>query len=306
MIMLRRPGAKVLVLPALLLLLKFLPPLCHAEEINPKVKDHSTSDDSDGGGGAAAVVDTSAFGDFQTPKLAPGEITHIRWREDEGGQVVTPNAYMIGMKPQVRHTMLQYAQDMGIVEILKNVTVGGNNVPRGHDKFLELTTTTTNTESLSSSTRTETTKWVVQGPKYWRSSDFHWFSPHEVSAHDTFLRALSAAGFDEILRSIGVHFGFKGIACYHVSFLAVSHCEAGYPHFDFKHTMPKSNNVSAAYNILFPLMLANETEPELTIYEWDDNDIDKTGESGDLKYQFDVGVMVSVTQTKNPASLFAL
>ena len=56
----------------------------------------------------------------------------------------------------------------------------------------------------------------------------HWISLLDAYSHNDYLRALSAAGFDEVLQHVGEHFGFDGLACYHVTFIAVLHCNRGW------------------------------------------------------------------------------
>jgi hypothetical protein len=101
------------------------------------------------------------------------------------------------------------------------------------------------------------------------------------------LRALSAAGFDEILQQIGEHFNLNSLACYHVTFIAVSHCQRGYVHYDL------TNTGQRAWNIIIPLLLANETGPELDLLEEKRNSPDYAGNRiGQLRYQYDVASMM--------------
>ena len=94
------------------------------------------------------------------------------------------------------------------------------------------------------------------------------------------------AGFDEILDSIGKYFGFTGLACYSLTFIAVSKCQKGFLHHDTSKT-GEGFDTSRAFNIIIPLLLSNETEPELEVA----SDVD--GMVGRLRYQYDFAVMVS-------------
>lgn len=98
--------------------------------------------------------------------------------------------------------------------------------------------------------------------------------------------ALSSAGFDDVLSAVGTHFGFKGLACYQVTFIAVSVSNRGFIHHDFTGTA-KEHNASRAFNIIIPLILADETGPELDLQSDDAKFI------GRLRYQYDVAAMVS-------------
>jgi hypothetical protein len=206
------------------------------------------------------------MGDFELPDLKPGEIQQIRWKES--GDVVTENAHVMGMKPQVREKMLEYCDRMGITERFRDLTYRGNPLDPGESEDIKI-------QGLN---------WHVQRPPPNWNSNMHWISPSDANAHEDYLRALSASGFDEVLQQIGKHFGFKGLAAYHVTFIAVSQCSEGYIHYDATHTGAK------VFNVIFPLLLANETGPELDLQ---DNDKDENGELiGRLRYKYDVASMM--------------
>ena len=89
----------------------------------------------------------------------------------------------------------------------------------------------------------------------------HYITPDDEKSNRDFLSALGEAGFDQILEGIGDHFGLEGIICYYPSFIAVSHCSGSYPHVDARNTSGK------AFNIIFPVLQANESTPELMLGE---------------------------------------
>jgi len=94
---------------------------------------------------------------------------------------------------------------------------------------------------------------------------------------------LSAAGFDDILKSVGETFGLEGLAAYHLSFIGVSHCNEGFLHYDVTQTGKR------AFNIIIPLILANETGPELDLRQ--DGSLEPE-DVGRLRYRYDVASMV--------------
>jgi hypothetical protein len=110
-------------------------------------------------------------------------------------------------------------------------------------------------------------------------------SPLNEKAQTDFLQALSMAGFDNILDSIGNYFDFEGLACYSLTFIAVSSCQEGFLHYD-THKTSDDHELSRAFNIIIPLLLSNDTEPELNVA----SSID--GMIGRLRYQYDFAVMV--------------
>ena len=84
----------------------------------------------------------------------------------------------------------------------------------------------------------------------------HWLSPYDESTHQSYLQTLGAAGFDDLLKSIGESLGLDGLAAFHLSFIAVSHCSKGLVHIDVGNTGNKT------FNVIIPLLLAEEPGPE--------------------------------------------
>ncbi|GKY99566.1 hypothetical protein MPSEU_000910800 [Mayamaea pseudoterrestris] len=217
---------------------------------------------------AWAAQDPNPTGDFIVPSyLPPGHMEHIRWKDT--GSVVTPNAYILGISERVRLGLLDYCNKTGIYDILKHVTSDGNGLLPDDDMFL-----TVNKE-----------RWYLQRPgKNWHS-DLHWLSPAGHPAHEDYLQALGASGFDEMLRGVGEQLQMDGLVAFHVTFIAVSQAIKGYLHHDVTRTQAKT------YNIIIPLLLANDTGPELDLQQWPPAP-DGTTPVGRLKYQYGMAAMM--------------
>jgi hypothetical protein len=186
------------------------------------------------------AADPKPMGDFvSTPPLKPGELTAFRWIDT--GEVVATNAYRLGMNASVRTTLLDYCERMGIKDLLRAYTVEGNTLAMGSRGV----TRTVNGDL-----------WSLQRPKKKWSSDMHWLSPGDESTHQSYLQALGAAGFDDVLKSIGEALGMNGLAAFHLTFIAVSHCTKGLVHIDVGNTGNKT------FNVIIPLILAEEPGPE--------------------------------------------
>ena len=203
---------------------------------------------------------------FRPTVMEVGQIEQIRWNNET--QEPVTNAYVMQLDSRVREVMLDYCDQMGITEKFRDLTYRGHELQANQERILEL-------QGLN---------WYVQRPpQYWRSN-MHWISPLDALSHRDYLQALSLAGFDGVLRSIGEYFGLDGLACYHVTFIAVSYSQKGYVHYDMKRT---GNRV---FNVIFPLILANNTGPELDL---------QAGTTGDpslpigrLKYEYDIATLI--------------
>jgi hypothetical protein len=216
------------------------------------------------------AADPKPMGDFILPNsttpMKIGQIEPVRWRDT--GDIVTPNAFVMKLSPRVRQALVEYCDRLGITERFRDLTYRGNSLPVGQDENADF----------------QGLRWYIQRPRDIYKSNMHWISPLERNAHDDYLRALSAAGFDQVLQQMGEYFGLDGLACYHVTFIAVSHCQRGYIHYDVTHT---GNRV---FNVLIPLILANNTGPELDIQAGTTGD--EALPVGRLRYQYDVATLV--------------
>lgn len=207
--------------------------------------------------------DPTDMGAFLQPELEPGQIEPIRWKSN--GKPITDNAYIIGLPSKVRKSLLRYCADLRITEYFRELTYRGNGLDFEEDE----------TKTFGG------LKWEVQRPPMRWNSNMHWISPNNAATHLDFLQELGIAGFDEVLKRIGEHFDMDGLAVYHLSFIAVSHCSDGFIHKDI------AGSGGKVFNIIIPLILAEDTGPELDVSEGD-----KNGLIGRMRYQYDVATMM--------------
>ena len=216
-------------------------------------------------------IDPQPYGDFIASPLSTGHMAPIRWAKS--AEVVTPWAFRVGLHSRVRTVLLDYCNRMGITDILRHVTLEGNGIEAGTETHMDV----------------QGDDWYLQRPdSNWRSN-LHWFSPGAAPAHEHYLQALSVAGFDEILDGIGQHLGLDGLVAFHVTFIGVSHSTRGYLHHDVVETDGK------VYNVIIPLILANETGPELDLQGWKpdlDEDHEYNSRVGRYRYEYDVASMM--------------
>jgi hypothetical protein len=210
------------------------------------------------------VAAAGSPGDFIIADLQPGEIKPIRWTRS--GKVVTPNALEMGLSPKIRESLLHYVKQLGIDELLRDLTFRGNPAKLNTEDFY----------------RSEGLNYQIKRPENHWHSDSHRVSPADEISHRDFLRALSAAGFDEILEKMGEHFELNHAAVYQVSLTAVSH-----------RSSEKLNNVENTskghFNLMVPLMLVESTSPEVYVA----SEIGERGlvSAGQLRYRYDVATI---------------
>jgi len=197
----------------------------------------------------------------------------IRWAHDPAPEVVTPWAFRVGLHSRVREVLLEYCNRMGITDILRHVTVEGNGLEAGMETHMDV----------------QGDDWYLQRPEARWRSNLHWFSPGAGPAHEHYLQALSVAGFDEIVQGIGAYLGMEGLVAFHVTFIGVSFSTRGYLHHDVVETNGR------VYNVIIPLILANETGPELDLCGWKPDlpeDDEYNQRVGRYRYEYDVASMM--------------
>jgi len=109
----------------------------------------------------------------------------------------------------------------------------------------------------------------------------HWISPADEKTHEEYLKVLAAGNFDKVLQGIGEYLGLESLVAYHLTFIGVSHSEKGFIHRDTHHTG------ASVYNVIIPLMLEDDAEPELAMQDWDDE-----SRYGTLKYKVGMAAMM--------------
>jgi hypothetical protein len=123
--------------------------------------------------------------------------------------------------------------------------------------------------------------WIVRREASTTSTKMHWTTPGSLDAHKTILSVLASAGFDEVLCTLGENLKLNHLTVLGVYFLAVS--DSGRKGDDFFHADVQDTNMSA-YNILFPLMLVEGSQPELIIQDQQEDSRGKT-KSGNFKFR---------------------
>ncbi|CAB9522607.1 expressed unknown protein [Seminavis robusta] len=171
----------------------------------------------------------------------PGEILPMTWQ----GKNLSRNCFRLGMPLELVPELLSYANHMGITGFYRDLVIDGNPLAAGGERVMEF--------------GEDSHQWMVQRPKSHWCSNMHWVSPALESAHDDYLRVLGAGGFDQVLEAVGNYFELEALSAYHLSFIGVSHCEKGYVHADV------SGSGRKAFNIIIPLMLESDADPELEI-----------------------------------------
>lgn len=195
--------------------------------------------------------------------LSPGEIKPISLKRD-GFPLVSPNMYEVGIPLSFREVLLSYMEERGLIDLYSKLLGDEPMVIGSHEEVIRYNEL-----------------WETRRPNARYKSNMHWVSPAEEKSHRSFLRALGDSGFDQVLAGIGKFLGLTDILVYQLSLIGVSYCNGGsFPHHDFTETQGK------AFNLLIPLILVQDSAPELDVYPQDWTFI------AQYKYKYGTGVLL--------------
>jgi hypothetical protein len=216
------------------------------------------------------AADPNPLGDFIISDLKAGQLEPVRWKDT--GEVVSSHGYRLGLGDRVQKKILEYCNKIGITETLRKTTSYANGMEVDQTTFLDL-------DGVAG-------KWYLQRPGgKWRA-DMHWMSPGDEESTQDWLEMLSEAGFDEILKGIGESLGLNGLVAFHGSFMGISTSTKHYLHYDIQNTGNKH------FNIIIPLILANETGPELDLRDLKRPDTDGSFKYGRYPYENGVAIVL--------------
>jgi hypothetical protein len=293
----------------------------HPSDMTESSKSSGTIEDKENGDGsdhAHVHVDEEGkgeHGDFVVPQLRPGEIQHVRWRDNN--DIVAPNTYQVGLSSQIRDVLLDYADRTGVTHYMEQLTFRGSPLRPGKSSTVQLHYSKMQKEqqqrqrqhlrysdndsdnAVNDDDDDEILTWFITRPPANWNGDMHWMSPNDDKSQRTYLEALGNAGFDDILESLGRHFNFTGLVCYQVTFIAVSKCSEGHLHTDFKNTHPDKNQ-SNAFNVIIPLLIpsssnsghANKLSAGLELASRPTNPDSDIVETGYMNYRYGVAAML--------------
>jgi hypothetical protein len=141
------------------------PPAKEDEKVTKKTKTKY------GGGGSKAEYEGDEFEHFLPTRLSPGQVDLLRWESDGG--IVQEYGARVGLPPNLVPTLVEYARDMGLLDIMTNMLYDDPLPPDGARWFTFQSPYQTTTGG-GGERRSFT--WNVERPaKKWKS-DMHWFN----------------------------------------------------------------------------------------------------------------------------------
>ena len=189
------------------------------------------------------------------------------------GQIIADHVYRIGLPSSVRVALHKLIEETGILN--EFYRINAHPVVQGESEYKTF----------------GEQEWYVQRPPALWNSNMHWISPAGDAAQQRYLRALGDGGFDQVLDAIGQQFNMDGLTVYQLTLIGVSQSQDGYIHTDSSDTGAK------VYNVIIPLELVTDADPELNVVDTEDEVI------YEYKYGYDMGVMIGDEARHRTASV---
>lgn len=202
--------------------------------------------------------------DLKNKPLQPGIALPLTWAHN--GKALSPKyGYVVGLDKGFSDRFLDYSEKAGVIELYRKLLTNQEGFRLKSDEF---TTYTPGMLTNTSTTNDEEMEFFAQ--KY--KADQYKFNMHFVAAWNEaarkgVMKALGDAGFDLAVKGIGERFGYDNMTCFHASYMGMSHCDRAKMHSDIYATNDKS------WNIIFPLITVEGTDPELNILADDMNTV---------------------------------
>ncbi len=236
----------------------------------------STKETSRKGGGGR----DDEFEHFQPTILRSGQVDLLKWETD--GTIVQEYGARVGLPPKLIPTLVEYARDMGLLDIMTNMLYDDPLPPDGARWFSFQSPYQTRASADGKGddhVDLRNFTWNVERPaKKWKS-DMHWFNTADELSHEDALRALARGGFDDVLRGIGEAFDLNELHVDSFGFVAVTECERGFMHTDWDDVDGR------AFNFLVGIASPEDAGPELVVANGD-------GRRGETHYGNNSGVLV--------------
>jgi hypothetical protein len=181
-----------------------------------------------------------------------------------GDRHISGSLLMLPLLDTLTETMLSYVETRNTYDLCRDLVEGNSLRGGGSDMHLSGSLT-----------------FDIKHPFGQDMTNMHWISPADDATQQDMLRHLGVGGFGDILQEFGLYFPYlTKLVCYQLSFLVVSQCFLKWPHADL------SSNGSTAWNVLFPLVLVEDSCDELVVYS------NNKKVSATVKYQLGTAVVL--------------
>ena len=202
--------------------------------------------------------------DLENNPLEPGVALPMTWAHN--GKALSPKyGYIVGLEKGFSDRFLAYSEETGVIELYRKLLTEQEGFRLESDEF-----TTYKPGALTNTSNASDEEMEFFAQKY--KANIYRFNMHFIAAWNEAARksvidGLGDAGFDLAVKAVGERFGYDNITCFHASYMGMTHCDKALMHSDIYATNDKS------WNIVFPLITVEGTEPELNIMAEDMNTV---------------------------------
>ena len=211
------------------------------------------------------VYEIAEIQDLKNKPLTPGEVLPMTWAHN-GKPVGSKYAYIVGLEKGFSDKFLEHSEKQGVIELYRKLLTEQEGYHLESDAFAVYKPGTFSNSTTKNSESDELAEFFAHrynSVNY--KFNMHFVAPWNEIARTEMMRALSDTGFDLAVKGIGERFGYDNMTCFLGSYMGVTHCDKAKMHSDIYATDDKS------WNVVFPLITVNGTDPELNIMSEDMN-----------------------------------
>ncbi|KAL3823645.1 hypothetical protein ACHAXA_009750 [Cyclostephanos tholiformis] len=202
--------------------------------------------------------------DLANRPLEPGVAIPMTWSHN-GKPVASKYAYLVGLEKGFSDRFLEYSEKEGVIELYRKLLSEkeGYHLPSDGFGVYRPAAALNNTSDTEKDMEFFAHRYKSDSWNF----NMHFVAAWDESARKAIFKALGDAGFDLAVKGIGERFGYENMTCFHASYMGVTHCDKSKMHSDIYATGDKS------WNIIFPLITVDGTDPELDIMAEDMNTV---------------------------------
>jgi Helicase associated domain len=164
--------------------------------------------------------------------------------QDSSGKVLSDSLFTMNLPKHLTESMLHYVKTRNICDLCLDLLGSSSRVADQHVSGNQV--------------------FDIRRPFGPRITNMHWIAPSNEATLFEIIRNLGSGGFGKVLQVFGDYFPhINKLVCYEISFLTVSSCNTIRRHADL------NGNNHTAWNVLFPLVLVNNSVDELIVFSDD-------------------------------------
>ncbi|KAL7546728.1 hypothetical protein ACHAWF_010059 [Thalassiosira exigua] len=217
--------------------------------------------------------------DLERRPLEPGVAVPLTWAHN-GKPLASKYLYAVGMEEGFSERFREHSEREGLVELYRRLLAEREDYVLEPNEWQVFQPQALVEGSNGSSPGGVSGKYFAHRYQASLTNNFnmHFVAAWDEQARTNVFQGLKQAGLGVALNALGERFGYDNMTCWHTSYMGMSHCDRSVMHTDIFATGDKS------WNLAFPLVTVDGTEPELELVAEDLNTVVGVNYLNDVVY----------------------